>query len=375
MPVSHTSFVNNSTARRAACCVPLLALVVVAASTFTSASAAVATQGPVGLGTATSFAVLAGSGVTNTGATTVSGDIGTFPTPSESGFGTIAQTGTNHDGDAVTRGAKNDLVTAYDDAAGRKPVTSLPVELGGSSLHPGVYASPTFGLTGTLTLDAQGNPDAEFIFHAASTLTAETNSRVRLINGADACNVVWQVGSSATFKTRTQFVGDVLALTSITAQDGADFQGRLLARNGAVTLDHNVITNAACSTSATSPSAAPSPILSSAGPVTTPTDSTTPVPASSASTVGTPVTPTPQRSAPGASSFGASTPPTSLPRSPGGPSQSGSTPNSPPSTTLNSPRLPFTGANVIRALVAAVALLSLGALGLVTGRRRGSSVK
>ena len=97
---------------------------------------------------------------------------------------------------------------------------------------PGVYTSPTFGLTGTVTLDAKGDPNAEFVFQAGSTLITASDSRVRLVNGAVACNVVWQVGSSATFGTGTRFVGDVLALTSITANNRATFQGRLLASNG-----------------------------------------------------------------------------------------------------------------------------------------------
>ena len=205
-----------------------------------------AAQAPVGLGTAESFAVLAGSGITNTGPTTITGDVGTFPTPTMSGFGDVTLTGTNHGGDAVTQGAKDDLVVAYDDAAGRLPVTDVPVELGGTTLLAGVYTSPTLGLTGTLTLDAKGQTDAQFIFLAGSTLIAETNSRVLLLNGADPCRVVWQVGSSATFKTGATFVGDVLAYTSITAQTKATFRGRLLARNGAVTLDTNTITRSSC---------------------------------------------------------------------------------------------------------------------------------
>ncbi|HVB26894.1 MAG TPA: ice-binding family protein, partial [Mycobacteriales bacterium] len=163
---------------------------------FLAVPAANAAQPPVGLGSAGSFAVLAGSGITNTGPTTITGDVGTFPTPSETGFGTVTLNGTNHDGDGVTQGAKNDLVTAYNDAAGRTPATSVPVQLGGSTLFAGVYRSPSFGLTGTLTLDAQHNPNAEFIFQASSTLIAETNSRVVLLNGADPCHVAWQVGSS-----------------------------------------------------------------------------------------------------------------------------------------------------------------------------------
>jgi len=221
------------------------------ASIFVFTSGAQAAQAPVGLGTATNFAVLAGSGITNTGPTTITGDVGTFPTPSETGFGSITLTGTNHAGDAVTQGAKNDLVSAYNNAAGRTPVTNVPVELGGSTLHAGVYTSPTLGLTGTLTLDGQGNANAVFIFQAGSTVITAPNSRVLLVNGANACNVVWQLGSSATFNTGTQFVGNVLAHTSITAETGATFQGRLLARVGAVTLDTNIITKPACVTLST----------------------------------------------------------------------------------------------------------------------------
>ncbi len=123
----------------------------------------------------------------------------------------------------------------------------MAVELGGTTLLAGVYTSPTLGHTGTLTLDAQGRSDAQFIFLAGSTLIAESNSRVLLLNGADPCRVVWQVGSSATFKTGTSFVADVLAYTSITAQTRATFRGRLLPRNGAVTLDTNTITRSDCS--------------------------------------------------------------------------------------------------------------------------------
>jgi type VI secretion system secreted protein VgrG len=207
-----------------------------------------AAQGPVDLGTAESFAVLAYSGITNTGATTITGDVGTFPTATESGFNTVTLHGTDHAGDAVTQGAKDDLTTAYNDAAARGPVTNVPVELGGSTLTAGTYRSDTLGLTGTLTLDAEGNPNAQFVFQAASTLITAANSRVRLIGGANPCRVVWKVGSSATFDVGTRFVGDVLAHTSIQALTSATFRGRLLARNGAVTLDRNTITAAVCAT-------------------------------------------------------------------------------------------------------------------------------
>jgi len=211
-------------------------------------STAQAAQAPVGLGTASSFAVLAGSGITNTGPTTITGDIGTFPTTTETGTGSITQTGTDHAGDATTQGAKSDLVTAYNDAAGRTPATNVAVELGGTTLNSGVYTSPTFGLTGTLTLDGQGDSSSEFIFQAGSTLITASNSRILLVNGAQACHVAWQVGSSATFGTGTQFVGDVMSQISITANTAATFEGRLLARDGAVTLDTNTITRSTCAT-------------------------------------------------------------------------------------------------------------------------------
>jgi hypothetical protein len=243
----------------------------IAALLLVLAATPAAAADPVGLGTATSFAVLAGSGITNTGATTITGDVGTFPTTAQTGFSAVTLVGTNHHGDAVTQGAKDDLVTAYDDAAGRTPATPHVVELGGETLLAGVYTGPTFGLTGTLTLDAQGDPDAQFVFQAGSTLIAEVGSRVLLVNGASPCRVVWQVGSSATFKTGTRFAGDVLAYTSISAQAGATFAGRLLARNGAVTLQRNTITNGACYTA---PAATPSPSTAGGTPSAAPRTAT-----------------------------------------------------------------------------------------------------
>lgn len=250
------------------------------AALLTATLPAGAVESGVPLGTAGSFAVLAGSGITNTGATTITGDIGTFPTSAETGIDSITLIGTDHAGDAVTQGAKDALVTAYDDAFGRTPATSVPVELGGTTLTSGVYTAPTFGLTGVLTLDSGGDPDAMFVFQAGSTLITEVDSRVLLI-GVDPCRVVWQVGSSATFKTGTDFVGDVMAHTSVTAQTEATFQGRLLALNGAVTLDTNTITRADCLATAaatpttlmTTPDAAPSAVVPSGRPVASSTPS------------------------------------------------------------------------------------------------------
>lgn len=222
-------------------------LVLASLLTLVFASSAAAAQPPVDLGTADSFAVLGGSSITNTGPSVIQGDLGLSPGTAISGFPPGRVNGTVHAADGVASQAKTDLVTAYNDAAGRTPAVSVSSDLGGRSLTPGVYkSSSSRGLTGTLTLDAEGNPDAVFIFQVGSALTTATDSRVRLINGARACNVYWQVGSSATLGTRTAFEGNILALTSISVNDGATVHGRLLARNGAVTLINDTIERSRC---------------------------------------------------------------------------------------------------------------------------------
>lgn len=203
-----------------------------------------AAQLPVDLDAAAPFAVLAGAGITITGATTIAGDIGTFPTTGITGLVNLTLNGTNHAGDAVTQAAKLDLISAYGDAAGRTPTTTYGsiFDLGGLTLQAGVYNGPSsFGLTGTLTLDAMGDPNAVWIFQAGSTLITASNSIVDLINGAQASNIFWQVGSSATLGTGTDFSGSILASDSITLTTGATIDGGLYALNGAVTLDGNTI--------------------------------------------------------------------------------------------------------------------------------------
>lgn len=229
---------------------PLVIITATVASFVLGLTGLIMAATTVNLGTADSFAVLAGSAITNTGSSVINGDIGSYPTMTITGFPPGTVSGTNHAGDAVTQGAKTDLTTAYNNATGQTPVSTVPTELGGTTKTAGVYdsATGTFGITGDLTLDAQGDPSAVFIFKTASTLITAGASNVVLINGAQACNVFWQVGSSATLGTNSTFKGNILALTSATLTTGANVEGRVLARNGAVTLDSNTVTKSTCVT-------------------------------------------------------------------------------------------------------------------------------
>ena len=194
-----------------------------------------------------SFEVLGASAVTNTGLTVVSGgDLGVYPGTAVTGFppGVVTAPATMHSDDAAAQNGQSDLATAYGYAQGLTGATDLTgQDLGGMILTPGVYKfSSSAHLTGTLTLDAGGDPDAVFVFQIGSTLTTASNSQVSLTNGVQAQNVFWQVGSSATLGTGTSFQGTIMAFASITVNTGASIQGRVLANNGAVTLDTNAIT-------------------------------------------------------------------------------------------------------------------------------------
>jgi hypothetical protein len=205
------------------------------------------------LGTTANFAVVAGQTITNTGPTVIVGDLGLHPGSAVTGAPAVV--GAEHVADGVALQAKNDLVTAYTVAKNEPPDSTLSnPELGGLTLVPGVYRLATAGLTGTLTLDGKGDPNSVFIFQVGSTLITGSDSRVRVINGASACNIFWQVGSSATLGTRTNFQGNILALTDITLTTGANIQnGRALVRNGQLVLDTNHITSPGdCSRAASS---------------------------------------------------------------------------------------------------------------------------
>ncbi|MCE5340027.1 MAG: DUF3494 domain-containing protein [Planctomycetaceae bacterium] len=203
------------------------------------------------LGTAENFAVLGGSTVTNTGMTALVGNLGVSPGTAITGFyGTIENdgpgtfTGTSHQGDAVALQAQNDALNAYNFLAGQTAdVTYSSGQDLSLVLTPGVYhITGSAGLTGTLTLDGMGNSNAIFIFQIDSTLITASASSVSLINGANADNVYFQVGSSATLGTGTSFAGTIIASASDTLNTGAGVNGRVIALNGAVTLDNNVIT-------------------------------------------------------------------------------------------------------------------------------------
>jgi Ice-binding-like len=216
------------------------------------------------LGTAAGFAVLGATTVTNTGPSVITGDLGVSPGMSVVGFPPGAVDGTIHAGGPVATQAQADVATAYAFAAGQACDQDLSgQDLGGMTLPPGVYCfASSAQLTGTLRLDAQGDPTAAWLFQVTTALTTASNSAVVLVNGATPCNndnVTWQIGSSATVGTATGFIGNVLANTSITFNAGANTTGGLYAHTGAVTLDTNSVSTCAASGGKASPTLATTP--------------------------------------------------------------------------------------------------------------------
>jgi hypothetical protein len=210
--------------------------------------------GNIELGAADNFAVLAGSAVTNTGMTNIYGDLGLTPGSAVTGFppGVVVAPGMEDIDNAAAIAAQNALTMAYDSAMGLSCTKNLTGQnLGGLTLTPGVYCfNSSAQLTGTLTLNAEGNPNAQFVFQIGSTLTTASSSMVDFINtngGLPDPYLFWQVGSSATLGTGTDFAGDILAETSITLNTGTNITcGSALAQNGAVTLDDNQVSIYGC---------------------------------------------------------------------------------------------------------------------------------
>jgi len=202
------------------------------------------------LGYAQNFAVLGGTTVTNTDATDITGDLGVSPGTAITGFppGTVTRAFV-HDADTYAGYAQRDAAAAYGKLAGQACTTSyaVPTDLGGMTLTPGVYCfSSSAQLTGSLTLDAQGDPNAVWIFQIGSTLTTASASTVQLANSAQQHNVFWQVGSSATLGTGSTFQGQILAQASITLTTNVNLSGRALALTGAVTLDADNVSSCVC---------------------------------------------------------------------------------------------------------------------------------
>ncbi|MDU0325982.1 ice-binding family protein [Microbacterium sp. KSW2-21] len=320
------------------------------AGLISQASAATVADGPIDLGTAIDYGVLGASAVTNTGPTVVNGDLGIAPGTSITGFGGLPNgvvNGTVHQTDAVAVQAQRDALTAYGTAASLTPTRTGLAELNTLSLSPGVYSGGALSLADTGTLTLTGGEDSVWVFQAESTLIIGSSSRIAITGGATACNVFWQVGSSATLGTAADFQGTVVADQSVTVTTAAQVEGRVIALNGAVTLDTNTISAAEdCpppgtpsepSPSPSEPGASPSPSPSSpgAGPSPSPSPSSpgagpSPSPSNpgagpSPSPSNPGASPSPSPSAPGAS-------PSPSPSSPGaGPSPSPSNPGASPS--------------------------------------------
>lgn len=338
----------------------------------------------VPLGTTAGYSVLGASTVTNTGGSVLAGSLGLSPGSSVTGFppGIVTPPATI-DTSSTADQAQSDLTAAYVDAAGRSLTATTTADLAGLTLTAGVYSGPdrsALELSGTLVLDAEGDENAVFIFQTDSTLITGSASSVQLVNGAQACNVFWQVGSSATLGSGSVFVGNVLAQISITIDNGVTVHGRALARTGAVTLDNDVFTDASCAETAptTTGETGPTITLDTTPPTTADTGGTTSTPQGSTTVV-------PGVTVPGSTQVPPISPPahptTTLPAGfdtptpPSGPS--GSTGTGTPGDTVPGPgtpgtttQLPETGWSPTPALVLAGLLIAVGLVCLLTGREQ-----
>jgi hypothetical protein len=216
-----------------------------------AASAAIVAK--VNLRTAAQYAVLGASTVTNTGNSVLNGSLGLSPGTSVTGFppGLVVPPGTKNITNAAAAAARSDLTAAYLDAHGRPITATTAANLGNAHLGAGVYAGPShgaLGITGPLVLDGAGDASSVFIFQTDSSLTTATGSTVTLVNGAQECNVFWQIGSSATLGTGSVFRGNIMALASISLSGSVTVHGRALARTGAVTLINDLFVRPTCAT-------------------------------------------------------------------------------------------------------------------------------
>ncbi len=249
----------------------------------------------VNLGSASSFSVLAGSTITNTGSSVINGSVGLTPGTAVTGFPPGTINGSQEFTTGVATQAQTDVTAAYN-AASSQGGSTVSGNLGGQTLSPGVYTSASsINLDGTLVLDGGGDANSVFIFQMGSTLTTGSGSHITFTNGAQACNVYWQVGSSATLGTNSSFAGTLLAFTSVTLTTGATINGRILARNGAVTLDSNTITVPTCAAVVVPPPpvATTTPPTATTTPPTATTTTTTTATTTAATTAQVTATTTP----------------------------------------------------------------------------------
>jgi hypothetical protein len=264
---------------------PLTAATLAASLLIVGSTANAAIVPTVPLATSANYSVLGGQTVTNTGPSVLNNSVGVSPGTAITGFppGIVTPPAiVDANASATAAQAQSDLTAAYLDAAGRPLNATTTPDLSGLTLFGGVYAGPSkspLSLTGTLVLDGEGNPNSVFIFQTDSTLITGSASTVSLINGAQECNVFWQVGSSATLGTGSVFAGNILALTDITVTTGVTVHGRALARNGQTTLDTDVFTSPTCDlvTAVTTTTAAGTATTAPGAATTTPGGGTTPV--------------------------------------------------------------------------------------------------
>ncbi len=302
----------------------------------------------VALGTSSAYSVVAATTVINTNASVIGQSVGLSPGTAIVGFppAVVLPPGIIDAASPTALQAQTDLTSAYVDAAARGvEFTRTNPDLVGQTLIPGVYAATAkapLSLSGQLVLDGQNNPNAVFIFQTNSTLITSAASTIALINGASECNVFWEVGSSATLGTGSVFVGNILALTSITVRSAVVVHGRVLARNGAVTLDNDVFTQPSCTPStATAPPATTAPAATS---TTIATATTAPSPETTINTpTTTPSAPTPASASETTTSFDV--------------------------TKITNNSLPSTGTPTDSTSIIAAAALLLGTLSLLTVKR------